>query len=181
MAPYSWQRHLIAHGAYSDWVDRGRLRPTHREWTAYLREVAEKAEAEVVAGEATGLDVDGERWGLTLEAGEAISADGVVLTGAGPPVRVAGQPQRHPRVSDGRNYWLHERALGEHVAQSVCVIGSGETAASVVIQPAEEGAQALDDERRADPAGSRQTSASSSVPSSSSCTIKTGTRAWLRT
>jgi mycobactin lysine-N-oxygenase len=37
MAEYSWQRHLIMHGAYSDWVDRGRMRPTHRQWSAYLR------------------------------------------------------------------------------------------------------------------------------------------------
>ena len=29
MATFSWQRHPIAHGVYADWVDRGRLRPTH--------------------------------------------------------------------------------------------------------------------------------------------------------
>src|SRR5205809_1145561 len=40
MAEYSWQRHLIRHGAYSDWVDRGRMRPTHRQWSAYPRERA---------------------------------------------------------------------------------------------------------------------------------------------
>src|SRR5438094_3885826 len=45
MAGYSWQRHLIRRGAYSDWVDRGRMRPTHRQWSVYLREVAEVAEA----------------------------------------------------------------------------------------------------------------------------------------
>ena len=45
MAEYSWQRHLIRHGAYSDWVDRGRMRPAHRQWGAYLREVAEVASA----------------------------------------------------------------------------------------------------------------------------------------
>src|SRR5690348_9232482 len=39
MAEFSWQRHLIRHGAYSDWVDRGRMRPTHRQWSLYLREV----------------------------------------------------------------------------------------------------------------------------------------------
>jgi len=55
-----------------------------------------------------------------------------VFTGAGPPAGVAGQPQ-HPRVLDGRSYWLAGRAAGQQVAQSVCVIGSGETAASVVI------------------------------------------------
>jgi len=133
MAEYSWQRHLIAHGAYADWVDRGRLRPTHRQWSLYLREVAERAEAEIVAGEVVGLEAVGGRWRLTVEPGEAIWADGLVCTGAGPPIGVAGQPERHPRVLDGRSYWLHERAHMAHVAQSVCVIGSGETAASVVI------------------------------------------------
>ncbi|HEX4657854.1 MAG TPA: FAD/NAD(P)-binding protein [Streptosporangiaceae bacterium] len=132
MADYSWQRHLISRGAYADWVDRGRLRPTHRQWSSYLREVAERAEAEIVAGEVVGLEVDNDRWRLELESGEAIGSDGVVLTGAGPPITVAGQPREHPRVLDGRNYWLAERALGKQ-AQSVCVIGSGETAASVVI------------------------------------------------
>ena len=127
MADYSWQRHLI------DWVDRGRLRPTHRQWSYYLGEVARRADAEIVAGEVAGLEAAGDRWRLALGSGEVIWADGVVFTGAGPPVRVPGQPQRHPRVLDGRSYWLHQRAPGKHVAQSVCVIGSGETAASVVI------------------------------------------------
>jgi mycobactin lysine-N-oxygenase len=133
MADYSWQRHLVAHGAYADWVDRGRLRPTHRQWSYYLREVAGKAGAEVIPAGVAGLEVDGERWRVELESGEPIWADGVVITGAGPPIGVAGQPQGHPRVLDGRNYWLYEGAVSKHVAQGVCVIGSGETAASVVI------------------------------------------------
>jgi mycobactin lysine-N-oxygenase len=133
MAEYSWQRHLIARGAYGDWVDRGRLRPTHRQWSSYLRDVAEQAEAEIVAGEVVGLDVHEGRWRVDLGSGEAIRADGVVLTGAGPPVTVVGQPPHHPRVLDGRSYWLAERALGKQAGQSACVIGSGETAASVVI------------------------------------------------
>lgn len=45
------------------------------------------------------------------EPAEAVWADGVVFTGAGPPVGVAGRPQQHPRVFDGRSYWLAERAL----------------------------------------------------------------------
>jgi mycobactin lysine-N-oxygenase len=133
IADYSWQRHLIAHGAYADWVDRGRLRPTHRQWSYYLREVAQRTQAEIAAGEVVALDVAGPRWRIELDSGEAVLADGLVLTGAGPPVTVTGQPRQHPRVLDGRSYWLSERALGKQVAQSVCVIGSGETAASVVI------------------------------------------------
>ena len=133
MAGFSWQRHLMAHGVYADWVDRGRLRPTHRQWSRYLREVAEKVAAEVIVGEVVGVEAVGGRWRLALEQGEVVWADGVVFTGAGPPIGVPGQPQEHPRVFDGRSYWLAERASQTQVAQSVCVIGNGETAASIVI------------------------------------------------
>jgi mycobactin lysine-N-oxygenase len=134
MAEYSWQRHLIRHGAYSDWIDRGRMRPTHREWSAYLSEVAEAAQAEVVRGAVTGLEITGDDgWEVTLEAGDAIAADGVVITGAGPAITVPGQPRDHPRVLDGRTYWLAAHELKRERALNVCVIGSGETAASVVI------------------------------------------------
>ncbi len=134
MAGYSWQRHLVAQGAYADWVDRGRLRPTHRQWSYYLREVAEKAEAEIVPGEVASLEAAADaRWRLALKEGEAIWADGVVFTGAGPPITVPGQPHQHSRVFDGRSYWLAERTFQTGVAHSVCVIGNGETAASVVI------------------------------------------------
>jgi mycobactin lysine-N-oxygenase len=133
MADYSWQRHLIEADAYADWVDRGRMRPTHRQWSWYLRQVAEKAKAEIVAAEVTGLEAVDGRWRLEVSPGEALWADGVVFTGAGPPIPVPGQPDRHPRVLDGRTYWLHEPAMAKHLAQNVCVIGSGETAASVVI------------------------------------------------
>jgi len=133
MAGYSWPQHLIRHGRYADWVDRGRLRPAHHEWSGYLRDVAGRAAAEVIRGEVTGLDTDGGRWRLTITPGETLWADGVVCTGAGPPIRVPGQPAQHPRVLDGRSYWLRAPAGDQPVAQSVCVIGSGETAASVVI------------------------------------------------
>jgi mycobactin lysine-N-oxygenase len=56
-----------------------------------------------------------------------------VFTGTGPPIRVPGQPLTHPRVTNGRGYWQHEPRPGPQLAQSICVIGSGETAASVVI------------------------------------------------
>jgi mycobactin lysine-N-oxygenase len=142
MASYGWPRHLVAHGAYADWVDRGRLRPTHRQWSSYLCEVADRAGAEIVHGEVASLEVDeadgadgadGHQWRIALRSGEPITADGVVFTGAGPPITVPGQPRQHPRVFDGRSYWLHEPEISQHVAQNVCVIGSGETAASVVI------------------------------------------------
>jgi mycobactin lysine-N-oxygenase len=134
MAEYSWQRHLMRHGVYGDWVDRGRMRPAHRQWSDYLREVAEAAEADIVRGVVTGLEVaSGGRWEITLAAGDTIAADGVVMTGAGPAITVPGQPRDHPRVLDGRTYWLAAHELKRERALNVCVVGSGETAASVVI------------------------------------------------
>jgi mycobactin lysine-N-oxygenase len=133
MAGYSWQRYLIGRGAYADWVDRGRMRPAHRQWGGYLREVAAAAEAEIIPGVVTGLEVSGGGWEVRLEAGVPVAADGVVITGAGPPVTVPGQPADHPRVLDGRSYWLAAGGLHRGRALSVCVVGSGETAASVVI------------------------------------------------
>jgi mycobactin lysine-N-oxygenase len=133
MAEYSWHRHLIARGAYADWVDRGRLRPTHRQWSYYLRDAADRAEAEIVTAEVTEMEADGERWRLAVDPGEPIWADGVVVTGTGPPIRVHGQPHQHPRVLDGRSYWLAASAYKGHMAMNTCVIGSGETAAAVVV------------------------------------------------
>ena len=61
------------------------------------------------------------------------AADGVVITGAGPAITVPDQPRDHSRVLDGRTYWLAAHELHREHALNVCVIGSGETAASVVI------------------------------------------------
>ncbi|MFY9927354.1 MAG: SidA/IucD/PvdA family monooxygenase [Streptosporangiaceae bacterium] len=133
MAEYSWHRHLIERGAYADWVDRGRLRPTHRQWSMYLRAVAGKAKAELITGAVAGLEATGDRWRVAVTPGKTLWADGVVVTGPGPPVTIAGQPEKHPRVLDGRSYWLHAHDISPDIAHNVCVIGSGETAASVVI------------------------------------------------
>jgi len=110
------------------------MRPAHRQWGAYLREVADVAGAEIVCGVVTGLEVaGGGRWEIRLAASAAIAADGLVITGAGPVITVPGQPRDHPRILDGRTYWLAAHELKHERAQNVCVIGSGETAASVVI------------------------------------------------
>ena len=133
MTRFSWHRHLVERGQYADWVDRGRLRPSHRRWSAYLRAVAQEAEAEVLEADVVGLELEGERWRLSLAEGAPLAADGVVLTGAGPAIEIAGQPRGHQRVLDGRSYWLHEKEFKKHFSLNVCVIGSGETAASIVI------------------------------------------------
>ena len=136
MMAYSWPRYLIARGAYADWVDRGRLRPAHREWGGYLRQAALASQAEIVADEVTRLEAGDGTWRLGQAGGGELEADGVVVTGAGPPVRIPGQPRDHPLVLDGRTYWQHAGRLDSH-ARSICVVGNGETAAWIVISLAE--------------------------------------------
>jgi hypothetical protein len=34
---HSWQSFLIDQLRYADWIDRGRTRPTHSEWSQYLQ------------------------------------------------------------------------------------------------------------------------------------------------
>ena len=82
MAPYSWQRHLIRHGAYSDWVDRGRMRPAHRQWSAYLREVAGAAEAEIISGVVSGLDVSSGGLATVFAGGTLYLLSGNVVAAA---------------------------------------------------------------------------------------------------
>jgi mycobactin lysine-N-oxygenase len=134
MSQFSWQHYLIERGLYADWVDHGRRRPTHRQWSAYLRAVADKLPSEVTVGEVVALDITGERWQLRLDGGNVVEADGILLSGTGPPETLPGQPPHHARVRDGRNYWLTGAdALAELRPRSVCVVGNGETAAAVVI------------------------------------------------
>ena len=111
MAGYSWQRHLVAQGAYADWVDRGRLRPTHRQWSYYLREVAERAEAEIVPGEVAGLEAARRAVAAGAEGGGGDLGGRGGVHRRGPADQRPRPAAQHPRVFDGRSYWLAERTF----------------------------------------------------------------------
>lgn len=133
---HSWQRYLIGQGAWAEWVDRGRSRPVHRRWADYLEWVARGLGQAPVAMDVTGLDVVGERWTVTgrdPRSGDdlAIEADGVVITGPGPPLPPPGHPAPSPLILDGRSFWQHADGLRRRGPLEVCVVGSGETAGSV--------------------------------------------------
>ncbi|HEX6675670.1 MAG TPA: SidA/IucD/PvdA family monooxygenase [Actinomycetes bacterium] len=132
---WSWQRYLVHQDGFADWVDRGRPRPTHRQWSQYLRWVASQVPVEPLLAEVDGIDLAGGRWRLAARTptGERldVDCDGLVLTGPGPPMRLPGQPDDHPRILDGRSFWTSQDALGRGGPVEVCVVGNGETAGSV--------------------------------------------------
>ena len=134
MVQFSWQRYLIDQGLYADWIDHGRPRPTHGQWSKYIAHAASKAEIDLITAEVTALDVSEGRWLIGLQGKPNVEADGLVLTGGGPPISLPGQPAHHPRVRNGRDYWLTGREILETIKpSSVCVIGSGESAAAIVV------------------------------------------------
>ena len=88
MIHLSWQSFLIDHLRYADWIDRGRTRPTHREWSQYIQWVAEKVELELYVGEVTSIATtsDQQHWRLTCRsekdsASFTVTGDGLVMTG----------------------------------------------------------------------------------------------------
>jgi mycobactin lysine-N-oxygenase len=140
----SWPSYLIHEGKYVDWIDRGRSRPTHKEWAGYLQWVAAKVGIDVVQAEvySIGCSEDNTQWRLAcksaLDGSElTLQGDGLVLTGPGTPISIPGQPQQHSRVMDGSSFWLRvdefARMRGSAQPLHIGVIGTGETAAAAVI------------------------------------------------
>jgi mycobactin lysine-N-oxygenase len=140
MREFSWHSHLINKGLYSDWVDRRAPRPRHRQWSKYISWGLKQTPTRPLLAEvrSIGLAGAGERWLLSCESAgggkTSVECDGLVITGTGTPLRVSGQPEDHPRVFDGRTFWLHTKELS-HVPGPVhvCLIGTGETAASIAV------------------------------------------------
>lgn len=141
MQRFSWQTHLIETYKYAEWIDRGRPRPAHRQWAAYLRWVARKSEAEVLRATVVGLTrtADGQRWLATCQPtatadAVTVAGDGLVITGPGAPIHLPGQPLDDPRILDGRSIWqaIDQIAEARHPVR-VGIIGTGETAAASIV------------------------------------------------
>lgn len=129
MMRFSWQSYLVATDQFVGWIDRGRPAPAHDTWARYLRWVAEVAGLKVVAGEVRKISIEGSRWAIGT-ADSTVTADSLMMTGPGQPER--SMLSGDPRVLSIAQFW--ERA-GQHdriVADSVAVVGGGETAASIL-------------------------------------------------
>jgi mycobactin lysine-N-oxygenase len=137
---FSWMAYAISNGTYGDWVDRGRPKPTHREFADYIAWCID-GKAPVYFGEVTALKQRSGRWSVTyrdvatgLDVRES-GFDGVVVTGPGPQAKRLPQVV-DPRIFDGVSLWLPGIVTGaaQLAAQSpddpVIIVGSGGTAAA---------------------------------------------------
>ncbi len=144
MLHLSWPGYLIEAGRYPDWIDRGRTRPTHGEWFSYLQWVASQTGVDVTRAQVNSISRTPERWRLSCQSTTTqqeltLEGDGLVMTGPGRPIMIGGQPADHPRILNGETFWLHTQDLlaRQKTGQSpmhVGVIGTGETAAAIVVE-----------------------------------------------
>src|SRR5436309_15748857 len=83
MLHLSWPSYLIDQLRYSDWIDRGRTRPTHSEWSKYIQWVAERVELDLCVAEVTTIatTADQKYWQLTCQPSEGGAP--LTLTGEG--------------------------------------------------------------------------------------------------
>lgn len=145
MLHLSWHSYLIDQLRYSDWIDRGRTRPTHGEWSKYIQWVGERVELDLCVAEVVhiGTTADQRYWQLTCQpsAGQAaltLMGEGLVMTGPGTPLTIPGQPEEHPRIMDGASFWQRVEEFMQLRPQiktplNIGVIGTGETAAAIVV------------------------------------------------
>ncbi len=134
---YSWQAFHINKKSYSEWVDRGRQHPPHEEWADYLNWVKDRVQLAIEIGEVQNIEAVENRWRLKCVKQGAdpcfLEGDGLVVTGPGNPILIPDQPQEHPRVFNGKSFWKYLKTFEGLKEGEVAVVGSGETAASIVV------------------------------------------------
>src|SRR2546425_6885497 len=145
MLHLSWQSYLIDELRYADWIDRGRTRPTHGEWSKYIQWVAGKVELGLYVAEVMqiGTTADQKYWQLTCQPSAGgtsftLTGDGLVMTGPGTALTIPGQPEEHRPVMDGASFSLPIEEFVQLRLQvknpvNIGVIGTGETAAAIVV------------------------------------------------
>lgn len=133
---YSWQFFLIDRGRYGEWIDRGRTPPRHKEWSQYLAWACERIRPHLTIAEVTAVSVAQSGLVITFEH-EGIEKQkefcGVVFTGPGEALRVGGFKYGwNEDIMHGASFWRMMQVFKEG-PRKVAVIGSGETAASIVL------------------------------------------------
>ena len=142
MIQYSWHSYLISKTDYGPWIDRGRPHPHHAEWAAYLKWVAEKTGVEIRYHEVVGITPLEHGFRLAVEnsdeklkSWEADVFSGVVFTGPGEPLKIHDHPTHkwNEDIVNGRNFWQRVAVFSALDDAEVAIVGSGETAASIVV------------------------------------------------
>ena len=130
---FSWPAFAVAHDRLAGWVDQGRPRPKHSEFSAYVAFCIERSGARLVYGKVDKLAIASGRWEVTYIDRNVGSRqivrgfDGVVITGAGP-ARSSITKVADPRIHDGVTFWQAldgSAAKAQSATEPVVIIASG--------------------------------------------------------
>ncbi len=139
MQRYSWHSYLVAHSKYSDWVDRGRPAPCHREWASYLQWVCNLLcdSIKFYRGEVNQVSLSPEnRWVVGYQATsgrvDAVEGDGIVLTGPGK-IRLSEAIPVHDNVFTVESFWRTYSRFRDAGPAKLAIVGTGENAAAIAM------------------------------------------------
>jgi mycobactin lysine-N-oxygenase len=137
-ARFSWYAFAVSSDRLADWVDQGRPRPMHSEFSAYIEYCVQRSEPRIVYGTVNSLTIGGGRWDVgftnrdtSLKQVES-GFDGVIVTGTGPAASRIDKVA-DPRIYDGITFWRaldSVAAMARTAVEPIVIIGSGGTAAA---------------------------------------------------
>ena len=135
MMAFSWNAYLQDTCQYACWIDQGRPRPTHYEWSKYLSWIHQKVKlcAFFHHGDVFKIQLQQDSWKVSFIDQKGcqrnLSGKGLVLTGPGK----SRQPEsisNHPCLLSYQSYWRQKDIFGVS-PKKVAIIGNGESAASI--------------------------------------------------
>jgi mycobactin lysine-N-oxygenase len=153
-ADYSWMAYSVQKGdqSYSDWVNRGTLRPTHNDFSEYVRFVIERSDAKCEElTEVVSLRAKRRKWIVTVRTSPLSSPcdfdtefDGVVVTGPGPAKGVVSGTKNFPGLFDCENVWNNLSDVKQRLRkypEDLVIVGGGGAAAAIASWLIESGFQ----------------------------------------
>lgn len=141
MMQFSWQTYLIETGEYRRWIDSGLPHPSHREFAEYLAWVFARTVRGVTMCKAETYRATLEHDGWSLQCNrpagngmEIFSRRGIVMTGTGAAREIPCAPEVRERVITPAMHRTRISALNLGSNPKICIVGVGESAASMAIQ-----------------------------------------------
>lgn len=138
MMKFSWMNYLITTDQFSDYVDRGKPFPKHREYAAYLRWVLRQIRDSVtlIYGQVVSLDlVEKKKIFVEYQKDQKkhfVVGDGVMMTGPGP-LSTPLMSFSSERVLDVERFWVSYKKLDFQKKLKVAIVGAGENSASIAL------------------------------------------------
>ena len=138
---FTWVSYLVQTNQHSDWIDRGRPAPTHRQWASYLQWVAQQLAPQVTLLRAevlrVELDETEEKWQLQLRSNSeglsSLKVDRLMLTGPGQTRMDFGMGELLPNTFDLTSFWEALRKKTFRPQKKLAIVGAGENAASILL------------------------------------------------